>query len=58
MNGKEVIRVYAGRDYDKDTDKSKPLTLKKGVNVVKVAVTQGDGHRAWWRDFWIRVTSL
>jgi len=43
VNGKEVIRVYAGRDYDKDTDKSKPLTLKKGINVVEVAVTQGDG---------------
>ena len=27
VNGKEVIRVYAGRDYDKDTDQSKPLTL-------------------------------
>lgn len=43
VNGKEVIRVYAGRDYDKDTDKSQPLTLKKGVNVVELAVTQGDG---------------
>jgi hypothetical protein len=43
VNGKEVIRVYAGRDYDKDTDKSGPLTLKKGMNVVELAVTQGDG---------------
>lgn len=43
VNGKEVIRVYAGRDYDKDTDKSQPLTLKKGINIVELAVTQGDG---------------
>ena len=46
LNGKEVIRVYAGRDCEKDTDKSPPLTLKKGVNVLEFAVTQGDGPTA------------
>jgi hypothetical protein len=43
VNGQEVIRVYAGRDCEKDTDKSQPLTLKKGVNTVTFAITQGDG---------------
>src|SRR5207237_9502498 len=46
LNGKEVIRVYAGRDCEKDTDKSQSLTLKKGVNVLEFAVTQGDGPTA------------
>jgi hypothetical protein len=46
LNGKEVIRVYAGRDCEKDTDQSQPLTLKKGTNIVQVAVTQGDGPTA------------
>jgi hypothetical protein len=46
LNGKEVIRIYAGRDCEKDTDKSPSLTLKKGVNVVEFAVTQGDGPTA------------
>jgi hypothetical protein len=46
LNGKEVIRVYAGRDCEKDTDKSQPVTLKKGVNVLEFAVTQGDGPTA------------
>jgi hypothetical protein len=46
VNGKEVIRVYAGRDCEKDTDKSQPLTLKKGTNVLEFAVTQGDGPTA------------
>ena len=43
LNGKEVIRVYEGRAIDKDQDKSKPLTLKKGVNVLSFAVINGDG---------------
>jgi hypothetical protein len=43
VNGQEVIRVYASRGVEKDQDKSKPLTLKKGLNVVKFAVINGGG---------------
>jgi hypothetical protein len=43
VNGKEAIRVYAGRDLEKDTDKSEALTLEKGTNVVTFTLTNGDG---------------
>lgn len=43
VNGAEVIRVYESRGVVEDNDVSKPLTLKKGVNVVRFAVIQGDG---------------
>jgi len=43
VNGQEVIRVYAGRGVDRDQDKSPPLTLKKGVNVLSAAVINGLG---------------
>jgi hypothetical protein len=46
LNTKEVIRVYAGRDCEKDTDQSQPLTLKQGPNTLQVAVTQGNGPTA------------
>lgn len=43
LNGKEVIRVYAGRAYEKDQDTAANLTLKKGINVLKAAVINGEG---------------
>lgn len=43
LNGEEVIRVHMGRAVNPDDDKSKPLTLKKGVNVLRFAVLQNDG---------------
>jgi hypothetical protein len=43
VNGKEAIRVYAGRDLEKDTDKSDALTLKKGTNIVTFTLINGDG---------------
>ena len=46
LNGKEVIRIYAGRDCEKDTDQSPALTLNKGANVVHFALTQGNGPTA------------
>ncbi len=41
LNGEEVIRVYEGRNVDKDQSKSKPVTLKKGLNVLRFAVVDG-----------------
>jgi hypothetical protein len=46
LNGQEVVRVYAQRQAEKDTDQSKPITLKKGVNTLQFAVIQGDGPAA------------
>jgi hypothetical protein len=43
VNGQEVIRVYAGRGVDRDQNKSPPLTLKQGVNVLSAAVINGLG---------------
>jgi hypothetical protein len=43
LNGEEVIRVHMGRAVNPDDDKSKPVTLKKGVNVLRFAVLQNDG---------------
>jgi hypothetical protein len=43
VNGKEVVRVYDSRAVNADDNVSDPLTLNKGVNVVRFAVTQGDG---------------
>jgi hypothetical protein len=43
LNGQEVIRVYQGRGVGKDQDRSKPLALKKGVNVLMGAVINGGG---------------
>ena len=34
---------YAGRGVEKDQDKSQPVTLKKGVNVLYAAVINGGG---------------
>ncbi|HEX8911236.1 MAG TPA: hypothetical protein VF796_02670 [Humisphaera sp.] len=46
VNGREVGRVYAGRAAGKDQDKSGPLSLKQGVNVVRFAVINGEGQAA------------
>jgi hypothetical protein len=43
VNGKEVIRVYAARAAERDTDKSDALTLKQGTNVVTFTLINGDG---------------
>jgi hypothetical protein len=43
LNGREVIRVYAGRGGDMDQDVSPKLTLQKGVNVLRFAVINGEG---------------
>ena len=44
LNGKEVIRVFAGRGVEKDQDRSEnPVTLKAGVNVLSFAVINGGG---------------
>jgi hypothetical protein len=43
LNGKEVIRVYTGRGVGKDSDKSPPVSLKKGVNTLELAVINGGG---------------
>jgi uncharacterized membrane protein YkvA (DUF1232 family) len=43
VNGKEVIRVYAARAAEQDTDRSDALTLKQGVNVVTFTLINGNG---------------
>lgn len=43
VNGKEVVRDYDSRAVNQDDNISKPLTLNKGLNVVRFAVIQGDG---------------
>lgn len=43
LNGEEIIRVFSGRGVDKDQDKSKTVTLKKGQNVLTAAVINGGG---------------
>ena len=44
LNGDEVVRVYSGRAVEKDQDKSKALTLKKGSNTLYAAVINGGGE--------------
>jgi hypothetical protein len=43
LNGTEVIRIYSARGVDKDQDSSEKLTLKKGINVLRFAVINGEG---------------
>lgn len=43
LNGKEVQRVYVGRGVGKDQEKSGPVSLRKGVNVLMMAVINGGG---------------
>jgi hypothetical protein len=44
LNDKELKRVYAGRAVEKDQDTIEGVTLKKGVNVLRMAVINGDGE--------------
>ena len=44
LNDKEVIRVYAGRGCEKDQDVKDGLSLKKGCNVLRFEVINGDGE--------------
>ncbi len=41
LNGEELIRVYAGRAPEKDQDKSKPVTIKKGMNILTATIING-----------------
>jgi hypothetical protein len=43
LNGTEIVRVYSGRGVEKDQDKSPAVTLKKGKNVLYMAVINGGG---------------
>jgi len=43
VNGKQVVKNETARGIDKDQDKSEPLTLKKGVNVVRAAIINAGG---------------
>ncbi len=43
LNDKEVIRVHAPRGVERDQNVSEPLTLKKGLNVLRVYVINGHG---------------
>jgi hypothetical protein len=46
LNGEEVIRVYSGRAVGKDQDRSRPVSLRKGANVLMGAVINGGGPTA------------
>ena len=43
LNGVEAIRVFANRGVAPDQNRSQPVTLKKGVNVLSLAVINGGG---------------
>jgi ferric-dicitrate binding protein FerR (iron transport regulator) len=43
LNGREVVRVYTNHAVGRDQDRSEPLTLRKGVNVLAFTVINGDG---------------
>ncbi len=44
LNHVEVLRIYAGRAVEKDTNQTLPLTLKKGTNVIMALVINGNGE--------------
>jgi hypothetical protein len=46
LNDKELIRVYESRPVDRDQNSSPPLTLKKGLNILRLAVINGEGPSA------------
>ncbi len=58
LNGDEVIRVYAGRAVEKDQNKSGPVTLKKGVNVLQGVIINGGGPTAACARFVAPVTNI
>ncbi|HYG75757.1 MAG TPA: hypothetical protein VEK08_12200 [Planctomycetota bacterium] len=43
LNGKEILRVFAGRGVEKDQDTSTAVTLAKGTNTLVCAVINGGG---------------
>jgi hypothetical protein len=43
LNGKEVIRVYAGRGAETDQNLSEPLVLEAGMNVLSFRLINGRG---------------
>ena len=43
LNGTELIRTYSGRGGEEDQNRSNPVTLKKGVNMLSMAVINGVG---------------
>lgn len=43
VNGQEVLTVYSGRGIGKDQDRSKPVRLQAGVNIVMFSVINGIG---------------
>jgi hypothetical protein len=43
LNGREVVRVYTNHAVGRDQDRSEPLTLRRGVNVLAFTVINGDG---------------
>ena len=43
LNGQEVIHAFGVRQTSTDDNVSKRITLKKGMNVLRFAVIQGDG---------------
>jgi WD40 repeat protein len=43
FNGSEVVRFYGGRGVGKDQNRSEPLVLAKGLNVLAFAVINGGG---------------
>ncbi len=44
LNFSEVLRIYAGRAVDKNSNKTLPLTLNKGMNVLQAMVINGNGE--------------
>ena len=55
VNGKEVIGIYGDRQTVIDDGVSKRLTLKKGPNVVRLAVVNGGGATDFARGSSIRM---
>jgi hypothetical protein len=51
LNGKEAIRVFAGRACEKDQDTKDGLALKKGLNVLRVIVINGNNEFAFCGRF-------
>jgi hypothetical protein len=41
LNGEDILRTHKMRKIGKDQDKSQPLTLKQGMNVLQVAMVNG-----------------
>jgi hypothetical protein len=46
VNGEEVLRVYAGRGIGRDQNRSKPVRLRAGLNIVMFSVINGIGPSA------------